>query len=250
MRDGYYKNVIAPMDDMWELGIIPKGDFYTIVNGNILGYFVVDADNNLLQFFFKEECASEASNIFEFIKKRKMINKAFVSTYEPRYLSLCLDKNDGVDINSMLYTEMKAIEVKKPLESIVAELAKIEDLDEILAYHKDKVGIDGDWLIEYCKKLIPEQGLILFKVRNEIIGTGEMRPSYSSESYANLGMTVSKIYRNKNIGTYILSQMRILANKKGLVAICSTTKENIASQKAIEKSGFYPYHRVLTIKLK
>ena len=250
MRDSYYKNVTAPMDDMWELGIIGKGDFYTIEKEAVLGYFVVDADNNLLQFFLKEEYEKCALNIFEFIKKKKEINQAFVSTYEPRYLSLCLDKNDGVEINSMLYTQMKTIEFKNPLKGISSELAKKENLDEILVYHREKVDIEGDWLIEYCKTLIAYNGLILFKIGNKIIGTGEMRPSYSSKSYANIGMTVSKNYRKQSIGTYILTQMRILANKKGLKAICSTSKENIASQRTIEKSGFYPYHRVLTVKLR
>ncbi|WP_342305207.1 GNAT family N-acetyltransferase [Methanolobus sp. ZRKC5] len=245
LTDAYYTNITAPMDDMWESGIIPDGDFYTIEREDVLGYFVVDADNTLMQFFIKGEYENEAPNIFEFIKDQKKINKAFVSTYEPRYLSLCLDKNYGVEINSILYTEMKAVEFKKPLESISSEFAKMEELDETLAYFKDKVGIEGDWLVAYLKYVISDQRIVLFKVGNEIIGTGEMRPSHSSESYANIGVTVSKDYRKKNIGTYILSHMRILANEKGLKAICSTTIDNIASQRTIEKSGFGSYHRIL-----
>lgn len=236
------------MDDMWESDIIPKGDFYTIEKEYVLGYFVVDVNNNLLQFFIKEEYESKAESVFDYVKKQKKLCKAFVSTYEPRYLSLCLDDNDGVEINSFVYTQTKAIEFKKPLESIISKLAVIEDLDEILAYNKDKVDIDGDWIIDYYNNLISNRGLILYRIKNEIVRTGEMRPSQSSKSYANLGMSVSKDYRKKNMGAYILTQMRILANKNGLKAICSTSKENIASQRTIEKSGFYPYHRILTVK--
>ncbi len=250
MINSYYKNVTAPMDDMWESGIIGKGDYFTIKKKeDVLGYFVVDNDNNLLQFFLKDECLNESSNIFELIKTSKEIKQAFVSTSEPRYLSLCLDNNDGVEINSYLYTEMEAIEFKKPLESISSQLANVEDLDRVLVYNNE-MGFKGDWLIKYCKDLICNHGLILYKIEDKIIGTGEMRPSFSSKSYANLGVTVSEIYRRMNIGTYILSNMRLLANKQGLKAICSTDKDNIASQHTIEKSGFYPYHRVLTVKLR
>ncbi len=155
LRNSYYTNVIAPMDDMWESGIIPGGDFYTIEKENIFGYFVVDADNTLMQFFIKEEYENEAQDAFEFIKKQNNINTAFVSTYEPRYLSLCLDKNNGVEVNSILYIEMKAAEIKKPLESITSDFATMEELDAILAYDIEKVGIpDGDWLAEYTKYLI------------------------------------------------------------------------------------------------
>lgn len=250
MTQRYTQYVTAPLDDMWELGIIANGDFYTISRENVIGYFVVDTDNTLLQFFFEEEYEGDTSAAFQFIIIEKRVHQAYVSTYEPKYLMQCLDNNDGIKINSFLYTENNPLEYRKPIDTIHSELAQLKNLDEIIFYNKTKAGVDGDWLIGYCKELIVKQGLILYIIGNEIIGTGEIRPDHRGKPYANIGMTVSKDYRRQNIGTYILSQMRILANKKGLKAICSTTKENIASQRTIQKSGFTPYHRILTVKLK
>lgn len=249
MTELYHQYVTAPMDDMWELGIIANGDFYTIAKENAIGYFVVDTDNTLLQFFIKGEYECDETGAFRFILREKRIHQAYVSTYEPKYLMLCLDNNNDIKINSFLYAEKNLLEFKKPLNAIHSELAQMEHLDKIIVYNRTKAGVDGDWLVGYCKELITKQGLMLYKIGNEIIGTGEIRPDHRGKPYANIGMTVSKDYRRQDIGTYILSQMRILANKKDLKAICSTTKENIASQHTILKSGFLPYHRILTVKL-
>lgn len=249
MRENYYKTVVAPMDDMWELGIIGNGNFYTIQDNDIIGYFVVDNKNSLLQFFLEDEHLIHSDIVFEFIKKSMEISHAFVSTYEPRYLSLCLGNNLGVEINAKLYTELIPVEFEKPIEYMTSELAEIKILDEIILYHTDKVNIEVEGLAEYLKMIISYDGLTLFRLNDEIIGTGEIRPSGSSKSYANIGMTVSKNYRKKGVGSYIVYQMRVLANKKGLKAICGTSIENVESQLTIGKSGFYPYHRVLSVKL-
>ncbi|GAG98617.1 unnamed protein product, partial [marine sediment metagenome] len=40
---------------MWENMIIPSGDFYTINNEELLGYFVTGDTNTLLQFYLKDD---------------------------------------------------------------------------------------------------------------------------------------------------------------------------------------------------
>ena len=250
MRNRYYDTVTAPMDDMWEQGIIRGGVFYAIKKNKTIGYFAVDSSNNIIQFYIEESYRDESIAAFDFVLKQQYISQAFVCTYEPQFLSLCMDRNAGVKINSYLYTQIKSVDFDKPIKSIYSKLAKPEDLEAVLTYNKDKVGLDGDWQTEYYKKLIPNEELMLYFADDEIIGAGEMRPSKSSNKYANIGMSVSKDYRRKKIGTYILTQMRAYANSRELTAICSTTAENIASQRAIIKCGFYAYHRILTVRFK
>ena len=248
LRNKYYEKITVPMDDMWENKIIPSGDFYTISDEELLGYFVIGDNNTLLQFYLTDDYECFSSEIFEQILEKQNISGAFAGTFEPGYLSLCLDKNIKVEVDTLLYMELKKHTIETPIKPIKVKIADIEDYSEILDFNKNKVGLKGDWMEDYYKKLLPMQGVHLFKLNEKIIGIGEFRPSKSNTSYANLGIMVSNDFRRKNLGSYILSQMRILANVKGFIGICSTTIDNIGSQKAIEKSGFYSYHRILKIK--
>lgn len=244
----YSEKITAPLDDMWENMIIPSGTFYTVSDADIMGYFVVGDNNTMLQFYIEECYESKTIEIFEQVVKDQNIEGALAGTFEPLYLSLCLDRNTKVEVDTFLYKENKSAEIKSPIDAIRINQANKDDYTEILDFCKSKVGLEGDWIGPYYKVLLPKGSVYLFKIEDEIIGAGELRPSKSSVSYANLGMMVSKDFRKQNIGTYIMHQMKLLANKKGLMGICSTTIDNVASQKAIIKSGFYSYHRILKIR--
>ena len=74
---------------------------------------------------------------------------------------------------------------------------------------------------------------------DEIIATSECRWSETQPKYADLGVIVNKKYQGQGIATQILQSQAnrvLLANRK---PICSTTIDNFASKKAIEKAGFY-----------
>ena len=120
---------------------------------------------------------------------------------------------------------------------------------EVLNYERKNIGLKGDWLEPYYEKVIERQELYLLRVKNEIIGTGELRPSESNKSYANVGVTVGVDYRRQAVASFILSYLKDMCYKKEIIAICSTTVDNLGSQKAIEKAGLYAYHRVVEVDL-
>ncbi len=79
MRKDYSANLTAPMDDMWEEGIIPSGDFFTIKQDDTtVGYFVLDGEGVMMAFYVKEK--TEVNEIFKFVVERKNVTKAYVFT--------------------------------------------------------------------------------------------------------------------------------------------------------------------------
>lgn len=246
----YYDDLTAPMDDMWEHGIIPKGDYYEIVSDKRIGYFVLDNNSALLQFYVRKTYGDVLSQVFKDCLKNYSIEHALVSTYDPIFLSLCMEESRNIEINSILYRGINTGIIKKPLDAIEAIYAHESDFDAVIKYHEDKVDITGEWLLEYCRNLISKGGLVLYKIGADIIGTGEMRVSISSPEFCNVGMTVDKDLRRKGIGSYILSDIKVMANEKSLKVICSTSIDNVASQKTILKSGFFPYNRILDVQFK
>jgi predicted acetyltransferase len=236
------------MDDMWEEAIIGVSNYYRIVlDNNDVGYFCLDDENILLQFFVSDKFLSESKEILEFILDGYKIKEGFISTIDIRSLPLFLDLNKEVHTHTLLYKDNFDINKSSPFDGIEIKVASSLDLQNIIDYYENKAVIQGSWLRPYCVNLINKQQLFIFTINNEIIGTGERRISESQKGYANIGVTVSKDYRKKGLATYILSYLKKECYKYELKPICSTTVENIGSQKAIQNSGFIAYHRILKI---
>lgn len=243
----YHQSISIPLDDMWEDMIIPSGIFYSIQEAKTIGYFVVGEDDTLLQFYVENSSLNRSQELFDFVVKQHAIKGALVGTFEPLFLTLSLDKNKKVEIDTLLYQELNSDEVLPPLENIEIQIADLDGINEVISFCEDKVGLAGDWMQPYYQNLLPQGSVHLFKMGEVIIGAGELRPSKSSKEFANLGVMVSKDFRQKNIGTYIMNQMKLKTNKMGLKGICSTTIDNVSSQKTILKSGFYAYHRIVRV---
>ena len=242
------ESIYVPMDDMWENLIIPSGTCFEILHKSTqIGYYIVDANGYLLQFFLKDSDKNESLEIFNHIVETDTVVGAYAGSFEPDFQSLALNRAKETTIDTILYRAMKYDPLTCPVEGLERRLASMDDYDAVLKFCLDKVGLQGEWMQPYYQDLLPRECVHLFELDGEIIGIGELRPSKSSPEFANLGMMVAKEWRRKKLGSYIMNQILILAKEKDLIGICSTTQENIGSQKAIIKAGLAPYHRILKI---
>lgn len=116
------------------------------------------------------------------------------------------------------------------IEGVTIKKANLSDLQQVLDYHENCVGIKGSWLQPYCIGLIEKRELVLFLLHGEIIGTGEKRLNERQQGYASLGVTVSKEYRRRGLASYILFHLKTDCYEHQLVPICSTSINNIGSQ--------------------
>lgn len=251
LTDQYFNYLTAPMDDMWELGIIGMSNYYKIIlNNNEVGYFCIDDDNYLLQYFIIDSYLDKSKEIFRYILEEYKITEAYVSTIEPRYLSLCLDFQKTVTTHTLLYKDMFNVTKNNPIKNGEFHTATMEDFQKILDYSVKNIGSEGDWIEPYYKNIIKRKELFLLKSQDEIIGEGELRVSDKQKPYANLGVTVSKKYRKQGTASYILTYLKGLCYEQNLIPICSTTIENVGSQKAIKNAGLFAYNRILKVNFK
>jgi hypothetical protein len=239
-----YNNLTSPMDDMYELGIIPSCDFYEIEDEDgLCGFFATNSDNVMLQFYVKDNARKDISMIFETVISQNKISKALSCTNDPIYHSLCEKQSTNIITNDYMFLEDEVVINPMPFDGIVMSYAIMDELDEVMSYFAG-IGMTGDWLAPYLTQRITQCQLILFRYNREIIGTGETRPSISSKGYANIGMSVSIDYRRRGLGSYIISIIRKITNENGYKAICSTEKMNIGSFNTLTKSGFVRYHTI------
>ena len=247
LKQEYVANITAPLDGMWEI-FANVADHYAILSdGDTVGYFAVSSEQKLMQFYLPR--MSDSRQVFGDIVSRFNISGAFVSTVEPAYLSLCLDRQKAIVVNALMYN----VEDNEPLGEIAFpkdcefRLVTKGELKIAVAFAMDALGADEGWLTGYYSEHIEKEQLYGLWQGQALIAAGELRKSASQKPYVDVGMVVAPQCRKSGLATTILRQLRRLAREHRLNAICSTEYGNIAAQKAISRAGFTSSHRVLEI---
>lgn len=236
LRSKLYQKLTAPIDAMWEQLYIASSQHYLIKdNDNTLGYCCINEERCLIQVFIEEYYYSKMGNIIEELIKSELITSASLSSNEPIAFNACLFHSKSNKTNTFCFEHLGGvIEVGSTLN---IEIVTTADIPAIKAFLKEQVGMDDNF--GYTENLVSRQEIFLVKEADVIIATSECRISDSQPEIADLGIIVNKDFQSKGIATQVMQMQvnRVLqADRK---PICSTTLDNLASRKVIEKSGFY-----------
>jgi GNAT acetyltransferase-like protein len=254
LKTCYLKSLVAPMDGMWETGFTDPAPHWCIrIGDDLAGYYAANENGHLLQFYLHPPHANRGREIFDLVIAQDELSMAVVSTIDPAYLSYCLEVQKGLDVHTYLYhinpdfipgdlssTEVDFRLVQSP------ELTRTIDFQIACLGGQEEL---RDWLNGYTHRLIERKELSVLVQGNQWLGLGEFRRSDTQKGVVDLGMMVSPECRSQGWATNILSRLAVQSKNDGLRGICSTTVENVASQKAIVRSGFLSRHRILNITL-
>lgn len=236
LRSKLYQELTAPIDAMWELLYISSSQHYLIeyADQNI-GYCCIDEKGSLIQIFLLENYKFQMEKIIKALIELKLISSASLSSNEPVAFNACLAHSKSIKTNTFCFQHSnKNIENDSSLN---VELVTQEDIPAIKAFLKEQVNMDDTY--GYTENLVERNEIFMVKESDVIIATSECRLSDSQPKIADLGIIVNKDYQGMGIATQVfqIQVKKVLdANRK---PICSTTQDNIASRKVIEKSGFY-----------
>ena len=247
----YFSQATAPLDGMWHFGFVPMSNHFGFYEENTLvGYCCLNAEGYLLQFCLLPTAKAKASDLFTLIVQNNSsvigdVKGAFVSTAEPAFISLCMDNTDSFTMNALMYQQNEKIKLDCS-ERVEMTLANQEQLSKLVEFSSSAIGAPKEWLTSYYSGLIQRKELWAYWSNENIVATGECRRfDEYQKNYADLGMIVGKTERGKGLATRILNFLIQLANKEGLMAICSTEKTNIGAQKAIHRAGLLTNNRIV-----
>jgi len=253
LKQRYLDQTTAPLDGMWLCGFVPMASHFGFYDKKqLVGYYCVNDEGYLLQFYLRPDVQDQASQLFDAVLTQKnspigKINGAFVSTAEPQYLSLCLDSFSKFKVNSLMYQLDRnsiATEVQEPV--LPMAVVKPEQLAEAVDFAKNAIGAPEEWLTGYFTNLINREELFGYWKDGRLLATGECRGyDVYQMAYADLGVIVEESTRGRGIATKVLKQLITIANGKGLKPICSTEKTNIGAQKAISRAGLFTANRIV-----
>lgn len=252
LKSQYIQRLTAPLDGMWEVGIIGTAPHWEIQSQDqTIGYCAIDEHGMLLQFFLLPGFEKEGQKIFNSVLTQRSVAGAFASTIDPFFLSLCLDLHSDISVHTIIY-ELERARVPAHPGAKKAIFRKVEgsELDLAVAFQQRCLGAGpelGDWLRGYSSNLIAREELFVLCNGEGWMGLGEYRKSDTQDGVVDLGMMVDPDERGKGWATNILSRLVEGSDKQGHTPICSTTVENTASQKAITRAGFVGRHRIVKV---
>lgn len=237
-RKQLYAEFNAPLDAMWELLHIALSSTYLIKQAEtVIGYCCVDPEKSLNQIYLSPPHKYQMQVVLEALINSELMRSARLSSIEPIAFNICLALAKGIEINTFNYRHSD--EQEQGVADMPLNLRPItpEDVDTVKRYLKAEIGFDDQF--GYVENLLERQEMYLIEEADELIATGECRLSDSQPQYADVGMIVKQNQRKKGLGAKVLSELAALAKAKGRIPICSTTVDNVGSQKAIAKAGFY-----------
>lgn len=246
LRSKLYQKLTAPIDAMWEQLYIASSQHYLIEDGeNTIGYCCINEESCLVQMFLMEEFNSIMTPVIEELVKKKLIRSASLSSKEPIAFNACLSLSKSIQAHTLCFEHLNtAMEVNSNLN---VTMVSTEDLPAIKSFYKEQVGMDDTF--GYTENLVSRQELFMVKELELIMATSECRRSDSQAEIADLGIIVNRDFQGKGIATQVMQMQVNSVLKAGRKPICSTTVDNIASRRAIEKSGFYCSNIIFDIKL-
>lgn len=249
LRQAYLASQAAPFDGMWETFATMSPHRELRFGGKRVGYFCVNDEGRLLQFFVVAPYEHVAAELFTAAVARDEVKGAMVSTADPLFLGLCLDLQKEVGVHTYLYRDHDRREVAlTDAAGASFNVVPAGELDVIAGLQRDSLDQDtGDWLTGYLENLIARRELYALRLGDEILGTGEARVSESQPPFADLGVITMRRHRGRGVAPHVLSRLKQLCYDRELVPICSTTAENVAARRAIAKAGFISRHRILKV---
>ncbi|MCP4362400.1 MAG: GNAT family N-acetyltransferase [Chloroflexi bacterium] len=253
LKKAYLRSLVAPQDCYWETAVIGLAPHIILtVNGQAVGYCAINKADCLLEFYVNSPAL--AAELFATVLTERGVKTAVAGTNDPFYLSLCLDRQQKVAVNTYLFHVLEPLPTN-PSPGTIFRLGMQTDLAALVDFYgrnneyEDTESIEAGFggRQQYAQDLINKGQVFLLTEGPAIIGIGECRFSVSQPVYADIGMIVEREQRRCGWGTQLLRQLGSYCKQHGRQPICSCAADNIASRKAIEKAGFVAQHRLLDI---
>ena len=221
------------------------------MDGAPAGFCAVDHEGYLLQLFLEREEEPASGRIMVALVVGLGLRGAYAATIDPAFLSLCLDRQSAVTVDTLLYFDHHIVppasagRLRPATLDDLASLARIQWADEEADTQTMGAAFGGP---EGYLRATVEQGVVhVLEDGGSIVGCGELRRRETWPGTADLGVIVAPEHQGRGVGTEILCLLKQMAADSGLQPMCSTTVENVASQRMIAKTGMVARHRILKV---
>jgi GNAT superfamily N-acetyltransferase len=240
LRNQYLDHLIEPQELYLEL-MVSSADVYEIILNKVqIGYFFLDEEGILLEYFIIQQQLHLAEEIFKKIIAEFSIHKAFCKSFDHMLLSCCAGLQIKTSVLGVLFREYNPILGDARLKEITVRPATLEDEGHVIEVNEEVFDYDHE-VLEYINK----QQLLIFEKEHTSIGFGIFSRVIEGRPDFDIGMLVEKDFRSQGFGQFIIGYLADFCRKNGCRPIAGCAVENIASRRTLEKAGFVAGYRLL-----
>jgi GNAT superfamily N-acetyltransferase len=236
-----YINSLPYAQEFFIEDMVKKSRHYTIaLNSTIAGYFCVNSDKVLCEFYLDDSALLFAQEIFRFLLEKNYFVAADCKSFDHLLMSLCFDYQKKISCMGYMFRDFVNVDYSLgKYENLLFCYAKPEDTDKIY-------DMSGDFFErEELEDNINRKEVFILYSNDILLGAGICQKVLPGLNYNDIGMVVAENHRNKGIGTFIIAKLKEYCIDHDSIPICGCWYYNYASKRALEKAGFIAKHRLI-----
>ena len=239
--EAYIKTLSSPFDSFLE-DHIAASDFYSInAETGTIGYFAIDKEFCITQFYLKREHLKYSQKLFKDILEQYQIKHALVFTGDELFLSLLLDQEIELKKQAYFFQDSGvAVDENALYQGGSFRPAIKDDIPLILL-------VSGDFF-DSLEARVERGEIFVLKDGEILLGAGIIEHGRILKGYTSIGMFTNEQYRQKGIGRTIITRLKQWCYENGYIPICGCWYYNHNSQKTLESAGMVTKTRLLNIE--
>jgi hypothetical protein len=245
LRNQYF-NSLPQFQELFIELMVKDSDFYMLRKDFVeIGYVIKNHEGTLIEFYVANKYIPKGNVYFSQVLRDLSITGIYCKSFDPLLLGNCLKSGLSYSLLGLLYRHYVGPLIKKDPEIKM----KKADLSSVGFLLGQKGSIEE--LFETEQQLmdfIINEHVFEFYNNEGFMGCGMVIRTHPDWDFCDLGVWVQPSKRGNAFGSQIIIYLREFALKNNLKPSCGCAIENVASQKAIEKSGFVSKYQMVHFK--
>lgn len=240
LRQQYLNELYEAQELFLEMKVQTARPFLISVNNIPAGYFFLDKDSTLLEYYVIREHIAQVDSIFEQIIRQCALRKALCKSFDHPLLSCCMAIQKHARACGVLFRECKETRTPDERRELRIRFAESEDEPHIAAINEEVFEHDDE-----IRAVIKNRSLLIFENAHDIVGFGIFQRIIPGRPEFDIGMLVDRKYRRQGYGSYIIRYLAEYCRRNGDRPICGCAIENVGSRRCLENAGYIARYRLL-----
>lgn len=247
MRMSYFYEIKLSQELFLEWEVQNGGQYYKIfVNEHeIIGYFILNKDNVLVEFYLIQDYIIKKEEIFSIILHEHVVKKVYCKTFDSLLLICSHVFARTSKVIATVFRDYVSGILMELEGAIRVRVAREADINKLLQY-----GDSGLYETpEELKYTVSNKTVYLFEKDNKLIGCGYLIRVLPDKNFYDIGVWVNPDFRCQGYGTMIVSHLKKFCFSHGYSPVCGCSVENTISRKVLEKNGFISKYGILEFEV-
>jgi len=225
--------------------MIREAEAFKIYNDNHeVGYFIVNKEGILLEFYLITEILYKKEEIFKQLIENHSVKKIYCKSFDNVLLTCSHTFCTSNKVIGTLFRDYsKGISVEYENQFKV-RLARHSDIQFLLAY--DSGLYESPEELRYT---VANNMLYMFEKDNYLIGCGYLIKIMPDKNFHDIGVWTNPDVRKQGYGAMIISYLKRHCFSHNYTPVCGCDVNNIASRKTLERNGFISKYCLIEFNL-